>query len=273
MRKLIVVAVGAACVHLLPLRPAAAQDPLSQLGLTEVSARELATSVVVGRTMSSWVDPSIKRLFKAMPAGVRASVTRGTWAWAKNYLGSATFRAEYAKERAAAQPPAPTVQGSVDAELRQMIDEQMKSLAETRSKVLPLLPADQRPAMEAQLKQQEEMMKSAEYSQIMRMGIEQQRKGAQDEHARRVRQWEEDFPAAPQQLVARRLREFLAVCADVDFAARTTLVDGKQRFVNPAYEAKPPQWKECFRAGREPHAVAREAAMAWLAEVQRGTEE
>jgi hypothetical protein len=68
-------------------------------------------------------------------------------------------------------------------------------------------------------------------------------------------------------LIAKRLREFLAVSADVDFAAKLTSKNGKMIFENPSYEQKPGQWKMCFRAGKDATAAARAAAQAWLKEL------
>lgn len=244
-----------------------AQNPLTQLGLDEPRARSHATALVLGQTQPSWMDGTAKQMFKAMPASARATVTTALWAWAKNYLNSAAFRAEYAKEREAMKPAEPTFQGTVDDELKKLQDEQTKSLAELRRNVLPTLPASERAAFEAQLKQQEEMMKNPEMVAVMKTSFEQQRIAARAEYERRVKQWEADYPADSRLLVARRLREFLDVCADVDFAAPTNLVNNRQVFANPAYESKPAQWKECYRAGREPTTAARQAATAWLREI------
>src|SRR5262249_34386946 len=68
-------------------------------------------------------------------------------------------------------------------------------------------------------------------------------------------------------VVARRLREFLQLSADVDFDARLKTQDGRSVFENPAYQAKSSQWKMCFRAGREATAAARAAVQAWLTEL------
>ena len=60
-----------------------AQNPLTQLGLDESRAQSEATSLVLGCTTPSWADATAKRMFKAMPASARATVTTGLWAWAK----------------------------------------------------------------------------------------------------------------------------------------------------------------------------------------------
>ena len=79
--------------------------------------------------------------------------------------------------------------------------------------------------------------------------------------------WKRDYPESPAPAIAKRIREFLAFSADVDFSAKLVAKDGKMVFENPAYEAKSPQWKMCFRAGKEATAAARAAAQAWLKEL------
>jgi hypothetical protein len=73
-------------------------------------------------------------------------------------------------------------------------------------------------------------------------------------------------------LVARRLRQFLAVCKDVDFNASLLPkgADGKRRFAQTVHEQKPAEWKACYRAGKAPLDAARAAANAWLAELPKG---
>ncbi len=41
-----------------------------------------------------------------------------------------------------------------------------------------------------------------------------------------------------------------------------------KKFVNPAYEKKPAEWKMAYRAGKPAVDAARTFAKAWLAELQ-----
>jgi hypothetical protein len=75
---------------------------------------------------------------------------------------------------------------------------------------------------------------------------------------------EKKYPSDPAELVKKRLTDFLAVSATVDFDAET---DGARMFVKPEYEKKSSQWKMCFRAGREVVQAAREEAQKWLNEL------
>ena len=61
----------------------------------------------------------------------------------------------------------------------------------------------------------------------------------------------------------RRLTYFLEVSQDVDFGAK---VSGG-RFVDAANEARAPEWKMCYRAGKEATDAARGVAESWLKEL------
>ena len=75
---------------------------------------------------------------------------------------------------------------------------------------------------------------------------------------------EKRMPADPEELIRKRLQEFLDISATVDFDAE---LNGYS-FADKRYEAKGNQWKMCYRAGREVIAAAREEAKKWLAELE-----
>jgi hypothetical protein len=53
----------------------------------------------------------------------------------------------------------------------------------------------------------------------------------------------------------------------VAYDARLTDKDGKKVFADPALEAKPKEWKLCFRAGKPATDAARAFAQKWLADL------
>lgn len=71
------------------------------------------------------------------------------------------------------------------------------------------------------------------------------------------------YPADANEMVKQRLQEFLDISKTVDFDAE---LQGSM-FKNPAYERKSPQWKMCYRAGKEVVEAAREEADKWLKEL------
>lgn len=68
-------------------------------------------------------------------------------------------------------------------------------------------------------------------------------------------------------MLRQKLDAFIATASSVDFAAQTAAVNGKQRFVNPKYEAKPGDWKMLYRAGKEPVGAALAFARQWRQEL------
>lgn len=71
------------------------------------------------------------------------------------------------------------------------------------------------------------------------------------------------YPAEANDMIRKRLKDFLEISATVDFDAE---VDGGQ-FVKEAYQKKNNWWKMCFRAGKEVVEAAREEAKSWLDEM------
>jgi hypothetical protein len=79
-------------------------------------------------------------------------------------------------------------------------------------------------------------------------------------------------PADPRPLFARRLREFLNATADVNFSARTISLTGGPdgiEFKDKADRARPWMWQAAAIVGPEATMAAREAAQAWLKEIER----
>ncbi len=72
----------------------------------------------------------------------------------------------------------------------------------------------------------------------------------------------------PKKQLALRLRAFLDATADVDYAARTQGTGSSRTFESAELEAKPNEWKMCYRAGRETGEAVRAFAQGWLDELQ-----
>lgn len=76
-----------------------------------------------------------------------------------------------------------------------------------------------------------------------------------------------DLDRDPRVQLKRRLEAFLAVTADVDYDARTTSANRRGQFLDEVYEAKPNEWKMCYRAGRATGDAIRAFAKQWVAEL------
>jgi uncharacterized protein YdaT len=79
--------------------------------------------------------------------------------------------------------------------------------------------------------------------------------------------WKETYPEDYRPIIKNRLQKFIELSGTVDFNAELKEVYSKQKFVNPAYEAKSSEWKQIFRSGKEVTEVTRKFAQQWLAEL------
>ena len=87
------------------------------------------------------------------------------------------------------------------------------------------------------------------------------------EYQEAVKNWETAYPADYRELVRRRLQKFVELAKTVDFSAELKMVNGKKKFVNPAYEYQTPEWKQIFRAGKDVIEPAVAFAGQWISEL------
>lgn len=243
-------------------------DVLARLGLTPAAAREGVLGPLSGGTP---YDEAAYRAFKALPAAARADVVRAGLAWIKAYAAGAEFREAYRRLRESEKPAAPEPRASADDQVKQMRADMEKSIAEMK-KNMAAMDAETRKQMEAvvqQLRAQMAQMESSQQKEMLSQGTALAAEGDQQRYREELGEWERDFPADPRLLIKRRIQEFLAASADVDFAAKLAPRGDKMTFASAAYEQKPPEWKLCFRAGREATEAARSFARAWLAELEK----
>jgi hypothetical protein len=244
-----------------------AADVLSQLRITVPQARQ----VVIGAVETGYVNYSVAAsAFKAAPAGVRAQLAQGAVAWARSHTASPEFKNEYARIRNARKPSAPEFDGTPEQELQRRIDEQKQQLEKSRAS-LESMPPDVRKQVEEGLKQAEAAIRqfdSAQMRDIQLKGILSQREQRTKAYEAALQKWTAGFPENPEDVIARRLKAFLDMSGDVDYAAALQSRDGKMVFVNEADEAKPGEWKLCYRAGQEAVDAARAAATQWLQELE-----
>jgi hypothetical protein len=79
------------------------------------------------------------------------------------------------------------------------------------------------------------------------------------------RKWEKLYPADPSVIVKKRLEEYLALVATVDFSAALIAgKDNKKVFADPKYEKKSLQWKAVYRAGKEVNDIVSAFVKEWL---------
>lgn len=247
----------------------AAQSAPARLGLDEDEARlNLLHAINNGYFV---IGTATAKIFKAAPPAVQKTLIDGMVAWAKSYTSSAEFKRAYAQARNDAKPDPLPAASDAATEAKRELEQQQKAV-EDMKKAAASMPPDQRKMMEETIKQTMEAMKGMQNDpELKKAAAEMAQIGRQEDverHTRDMAKWNEDYPENPNVLIARRLRQFLDVSADVDFNAKLERRGDKMKFVESRYEEKPAEWKMCYRAGRDAVAAARAVAQAWLKELR-----
>ena len=244
---------------------AAQPDILATLG---TSVTEAHNSIFMTLTSGFPALSGDRSVFKAAPAEARATMVRAVVAIARAFVGSADFARRYALYRDAQRPQrsaGPRTGTEALGQQQQAMEQAIAQAMENAAR----LPADARKQLEDSIadmrKQIAELNADPEYrAAVDQMATENAR---QEDAAftRKQAAFNAEFPEDVNALVARRLRQFLTTCGDVDFDAQLeTGPDRRRRFVDPAYERRSRDWKMCFRAGRPAVDAARAAANEWL---------
>jgi hypothetical protein len=206
--------------------------------------------------------------FTAASGEARAAMVRAVFVIARRFAGSADFARRYALYRDAQRPQRIEMPRSGAEALGQQQQAMEQAIAQALENAAKM-PADARKQLEDSIadmrKQIAELNADPEYRASVDKMAAANAQQDDAEFARRLAVFNAEFPEDVRALVARRLRQFLVTCADIDFGAQlVTGPDRQQRFVNPAYERRSRDWKMCFRAGRPAVDAARAAADEWL---------
>jgi hypothetical protein len=246
-----------------------ANDGLREMGVSAADARRgLIRAIGSGSVDYSMAAPA----FKAASGPVRAQLASGAVAWAKAHTRSAEFKTAYAEMRNGRKPPAPAFDGTPEDEFRRQFDAQVKATEASRA-AMESLPPESRRETESEIRQALAaiaQLDTPEMRDRQIAGVRMERNQHVATHTEALRQWETEFPEDASPVLARRLKAFLEISADVDYAARLELRNGKMRFVDEAYEVRSREWKLCYRAGKEAVDAARSAAAAWMQEMGGG---
>jgi hypothetical protein len=244
-----------------------ASDALGQLGITAALARQQVNAAIERGA----VDHSIAApAFKAVPGPVRARLAHAAIAWAKGHTESDAFRSDYARLRTARKPVPPDVHGTPEEERQQLFQQQVTAIDKLRASVESVDP-EARKQLEDEASQAAAALRQLDTPEMRAMqlaGIHHARAESNAKFEEALRRWDADYPEAPARIIARRLKAFLQTCEDVDFAAKLEPRDGRMRFVDLAHESRSNEWKLCYRAGPDAVGAARQAAAAWLAELE-----
>jgi len=247
-----------------------AQQIIKQLGISDESAKDYIWSNCSG---IMFYFPSPKEL-KNAAMGERASIVRAIGNFAKEYTMSSEFLEKYKEFKEANKPMPPEATQSGDGIKNEQKAAYLKSIVEME-KVKKSMPEDQQAAFEETIKSMKEQLKElddpandANYAQMDHMiqqGFEEQKK----EYHEKLKQWEQDYPDNPKQMIKTWLSRFIEETKDVDFNAELKENNyGQKVFVNADYENKGHLWKLCFRSGKETLTAGRELARQWLKELK-----
>jgi hypothetical protein len=234
------------------------ENVFDQLDIAEAEARESIFDNFRESKLSFPVTPVIK----AMATGKRAGVVKELGDYIRKYTNSPAFAEEYKKVRAFEKPKKPI---NKEEKIQKRIAETKAEIAQTE-KDLKTATSDSKKLLELTLQMQKDMLKelqdpsSLQYNNTVGIG-----NMTEAEYNDAMKVYEKDFPVNPQDMVKKRLQDFLALTADINFDAK---LDSRRRFVDPELEAKNDNWKRCFRSGRETIAAARAYAQQWLKELK-----
>ena len=246
-----------------------AQAVTTQLGITDGRAKE----AVFDSFMAGAVSLAGKaEVFTAGSPQARVAMVNAATTLARAFAESDEFKRRYADHREANGPdPLPDEQTAdqVLAKQRAGFEQQVEGLRKqfVGDAITPEQKATLEEGFESMRAQFTEMEKGPKRAELETM-LKAQRAEQVSRHAAATKSFTDLFPADPRALVAMRLRQFLDTTRDLDFAAKLVAEGKIQKFADPALEAKPGEWKMCFRAGKPATDAAREFARKWLADLQ-----
>lgn len=246
---------------------AAAQDHLATLGISEGRAKEAVFDSFMSDAISLAGKPAA---FIGLPPTARATMVTFALNLARTFAESDDFKRRYADHREANGPDPLPEEQTADAIFKKQREGFENQVTEMR-KLFDQITPEQRATLEAgwtdMRAQLDEMEKGERRKQIEGL-LREQRAEQSRGRAEAMTEFEKVFPADSRTLIAKRLRHFLDVTADVNFAAQLVSKDKKMVFSDATLEAKPAEWKMCFRAGKPATDAARGFAQKWLGDLQ-----
>lgn len=237
-------------------------DILKALGIPPNAAKDH----IAGSFMGSFFAHPSNSTFKNYPAGKRAEAVQQLGAFAKAYLSSAEFKKRYKEEVEMMKPSKPK---SMEERLAELLADYKKMLKQSEEMMKnPQLKS----VAESNVKQGKEMIaiyedknhpKHAKHIGYIQIAFDGDMKWYNNELVK----LEAKYPSDTKQFLKMRLQEFLDISANIDYNAELKQDGRLKRFVNPAYERQSPNWKYCFRAGKETTEAARAFVQQWLNEL------
>ena len=249
-----------------------AQDHLATLGISEGRAREAVFDSFMSDAVSIAGKPEA---FLGLSQTARATLVTFALNLARTFAESDDFKRRYADHREANGPEPLPEQPTVDAVLAKQRAGFENQVLEMR-KLFDQITPEQRATLESgwnDMRRQLDEMEKGERRKELDAALKEQYGSQVRQRNAAMQEFSKTYPEDPRALIAMRLRHFLQVTSDVNFAAQLVDQDsgdkGKKKvFADPQLEAKPAEWKMCFRAGKPATDTARAFAQKWLSDLQ-----
>lgn len=240
-------------------------DVLATLGTNLREAQDSVFSSVATGIPSL---PGERAAFKAASPEQRAVMARAAIAIARTFVSAPEFAQRYALYRETQKPKRSGAARTGD-EARTQQQQAIEMAVKEAMANAAQLPPDARKRLEESIAEMRRQVAEINADAAYRAQIDQAAMAAAAEDdvelAKQQAIFEQEFPENPDGLIARRLRQFLLACSDIDFAAKLEQgADRKWHFANAAYERRSREWKMCYRAGKPAVDAARTAAEEWL---------
>lgn len=240
-------------------------DIFERLGISNTDARDHISNNLRHGSLSIPYSKAIKSIY----SGKRADAVKEIGDYIKKYVSSPEYIATYKEDREQSKPQAPE---DAAAYVQRRIAELNQEISSTESE-MKKASGDFKKLYEATLKMQKDQLKILSNPKDPMFALyggktEEMQAEELKEYKLALKEYEDDFPADPRQLIKRRLQQFLDLTSDIDFDAKLVSRYGKMRFENPILENKDSNWKMCFRAGKETITAARDYARQWLIELK-----
>ena len=281
-------------------------DVLSDVGTTLQEVKQITLEQIAKKNFDlPRYTTQVRDACKKLQPGVREVTMMNLGKVVKDYVQSGSFQAEYMayveKQAAGRRGPAPMDDAKWAEEKKKKTDQMIKGMSTPEATKIYAETLDpQLDAAQGMLKlleespgtklgkSKEELQKEvadikalkelygkdveafkvrfAEYMVDKQLAMQMNRSAATEaEKQKRINELK-DYKS----IIMTQLKQFLDLSATVDFTAQTVQKGNKLVFVNPAYEAKSPAWKLCFRCGKEAVEGARKFAQQWLNEMKPG---
>ena len=244
-------------------------DLWEQLGIE----KEAATSNIKASFLGGYLRAYGARNIRNIASGDKMEVAKDLLAYTKQYVTS-NFKTDYDNARRSAKPVEPAaktlrtkeeIQKDEISNMQDNITRQEASLKTATPQVQAIL----KPGIEQSKKILGDYKRPGnELFAMMELGEKNDQEREIQNYKKAVSDCEVKYPEDYRIVVRERLQKLLEVTKDVDFNAELKEQYGKKRFVNPTYEAKSPEWKMAFRAGKDVTELTRAFAQQWLNEMK-----